>query len=91
MFCIFFPVAFPKNVDGTHKIIIKDEKCTTATNKCFWKQPIDVENRVKIRNDTWLKPTVKLFTSIKLSGFLIVEKLTVNHGQYNFFVPSYVF
>ena len=92
---------FPKNADGTHRIIRKGDKFITPTNKCFWKQVSDVENRVKTRNYTRLEPTVnyktvhdyhtqKRFISqwILNSGQLIWRK---SNEQFNFFVSNYVF
>lgn len=35
--------------DGTNEIIEKGEKCLIPTNKCFWKDPIDVLNAVITR------------------------------------------
>ena len=36
-----------KNADGTNKIISGTEKCIMPNDKCMWKYPSDVPNRVK--------------------------------------------
>ena len=41
---------FHKNADGTNQGIVAGERCLTPTNKCFWKDPNDVEHRIKARS-----------------------------------------
>ena len=38
---------FYANADGFRKIIPKNENCLVRTNKCFWKDPVDVVTRAK--------------------------------------------
>lgn len=42
---------FPKNTDGTNRIIAEGEKYLIPTNKCFWKDPIDVKTRLQAKNE----------------------------------------
>ena len=46
------------NADGTNKVITGKEKCITPTDKCMWKYPFDVPNRVKTISETKNEPTV---------------------------------
>ena len=47
-----------KNTDGTNKVMTGMEICITPTDKCIWKYPCDVPNRVKTRSKTMNEPTV---------------------------------
>ena len=58
-----YHVCFPKNVNGTNRIIAKDENCLIPTSECFWKDPLDIKNGVKTRSRT------KNGTTINLKGF----------------------
>ena len=51
-------VCFPKNVDGTDRIIAKGENCLILTSECFWKDPLDVKNEVKARSCTENETTI---------------------------------
>lgn len=51
MGCIYHG-CFTKNADGTNRIIAKGMKCLTPTNECFWKDPVDVKNKIKTRSQT---------------------------------------
>ena len=53
---------FLKNADGTNRIIAPGEKCLVATDKCFWKDPSDVVNRVKTRSQVKNEPAVEFKT-----------------------------
>ena len=70
MDCIYHG-CFPKNTDGMNKIIAKGDKCLVPTNKCFWKDPSDVKNRVETRSQTENKPTVDYKT---IDGYCVKRK-----------------
>ena len=40
------------HVDGSHFLVKKGKKCLAATANCFWRDPHDVINTVKIRSET---------------------------------------
>ena len=48
------------NADGTRKIIANGENCLVRTNKCFWKDPVDVVTRVRTRSMTKTKRCVSM-------------------------------
>ena len=35
------------NLDGTRKLMAKNEKCLIPTNKCFWKDTCDTRTKIK--------------------------------------------
>ena len=45
-------------VDGTHKLIGSGQDYILQTNKCFWKDPRDVNTSLKTRSVTTNKPSV---------------------------------
>ena len=40
------------NADGTQKMIAKGDLCLFPTNRCFWKDPREVDDYVKTRSMT---------------------------------------
>ena len=40
------------NADGTQKMIAKGDFCLFPTNRCFWKDPREVDDYVKTRSMT---------------------------------------
>lgn len=43
-------------LNGTRKIVPKNRKCIRATHYPFWKNPIDVRNRLETRAQIKVKP-----------------------------------
>ena len=47
---------FPRNADGTNRIIEKGTKCISPTYECFQKDQCDVPHDVKARSHTKNEP-----------------------------------